>query len=142
MKPFDIGDHNDSKIQVFNRYIEDEVNNRVLLERFLGLEGFKVYTAETGWEGVDKAIEILPDIFLIDFNLPDIDGREVIEILNRQTETRNIPKIILSGAIIQKKIASPGNPDFFIQKPVDVDKLAEKLEYAIKHVKNSPLFML
>lgn len=123
-------------------YIEDEVNNRVLIERFLGLEGFKVYTVETGQEGLDKANEILPDVFLIDFNLPDIDGCEVIEILNRRAETRNIPKIIFSGTIIQKNIASRGTPDFFIQKPVDVDKLAEKLKYAIKHVNDSPLFTL
>lgn len=123
-------------------YIEDELNNRVLIERFLELEGFKVYTVETGQEGLDKADEILPDVFLIDFNLPDIDGYEVIEILNRRAETQNIPKIIFSGSIIENKIASPGNPDFFIQKPVDVDKLADKLEYAIKYAKNSPLFKL
>ena len=123
-------------------YIEDELNNRVLIERFLGFEGFKVYTVETGREGLDKADEILPDVFLIDFNLPDIDGCEVIKILNRRAETQNIPKIIFSGTIIQNKIASPGNPDFYIQKPVDVDTLADKLKYAIKHAKDSPLFTL
>ena len=123
-------------------YIEDELNNRVLIERFLGFEGFKVYTVETGREGLDKADEILPDVFLIDFNLPDIDGCEVIEILNRRAETQNIPKIIFSGTIIQNKIPSPVNPDFFIQKPVDVDTLADKLKYAIKNFKDSPLFTL
>lgn len=123
-------------------YIEDELDNRVLIERFLGFEGFQVYTVETGQEGLDKAGEILPDVFLIDFNLPDINGYEIIKVLNDRHETRDIPKIIFTAHIVQKERASSGGPDFFIQKPVDIDTLAQKLQYAIEHPKDDKRFVL
>ena len=123
-------------------YIEDEIENRILIERFLGFEGFQVYTVETGQEGLYKAGEVLPDVFLIDFNMPDINGYEIIKVLNDRTETRNTPKIIFSAHIAQKKRASSGGPDFFIQKPVDIDTLAEKLKYAIEHPRDDKKFVL
>ena len=123
-------------------YIEDELDNRILIERFLGFEGFQVYTVETGQEGLEKAGEILPDVFLIDFNLPDINGYEIIKVLNDRNETRNIPKIIFTAHIVQKERAASGGPDFFIQKPVDIDTLAQKLQYAIEHPKDSKKFVL
>ncbi len=124
-------------------YIEDEIDNRILVERFLGFEGYKVLTVETGQEGLDKTNEILPDVFLIDFNLPDINGYELIKILNDRVETRNIPKIIFSATLIQKKRTSQGGPDFYIQKPVDVSKLGQKIQYAIEHAKdNGHMFVL
>ncbi len=114
-------------------YIEDEPDNRILVERFLGFEGFQVYTAETGQEGVDKASEILPDVLLIDFNLPDINGFEVIRILSSYDQTRGIPKIIFSATIVKKEKAPPEGPIFYIQKPVDIALLAEKIKYAIEN---------
>ena len=113
-----------------------------MIERFLGFEGFNVFTVETGQEGLDKAGEILPDVFLIDFNLPDINGYEIIKVLNDQANTRNIPKVIFTAHIVQKERASSGGPDFFIQKPVDIDTLADKLKYAIEHYPDSKKFVL
>ncbi len=123
-------------------YIDDDQDNRVLIERFLTFEGFMVYTAKTGQEGLDKAGEVLPDVFLIDFNLPDINGYAIIKVLNDQAETQHIPKVIFSANVVQKKRASAGGPDFFIQKPVDINTLAEKLEYAIQHPSDDKRFAL
>ena len=113
-------------------YIEDHPDNRTLVKRFLEFEGFVVHTAQTGLEGVAAASDLRPDILLVDVNLPDISGFEVIKRLNQQPTTKAIPKIAFSAGIIKKKRASLQDPDYFIQKPVDIDSLAGKLRYAIE----------
>jgi CheY-like chemotaxis protein len=120
-------------------YIEDNQDNRVLVERFLEFEGFKVYSVETGQKGLDKASEILPDVFLIDVNLPDISGYEVVDILNSRIETRDIPKIVFTASDIQQEHI-PGTEFnyYFIQKPVDVNTLAEKIRSTIQHSAGNP----
>ncbi len=123
-------------------YIEDEPDNRTLVERFLQFEGFTVYTAENGQLGLDKAKQIVPDIFLIDFNLPDINGYDIIKVLNDDKRTELVPKILFSANIVQKERAPTGGPDFFIQKPVDISTLAKKLHYAIERPKDGEKFIL
>jgi two-component system phosphate regulon response regulator PhoB len=120
-------------------YIEDNQDNRVLVERFLEFEGFTVYSAENGQMGLDKASELLPDVLLIDLNLPDISGYEVVDILNDRLETRDIPKIVFSASDIKQE-QIPG-VDFnysFIQKPIDVNTLAERIKSAIQHSPDNP----
>jgi two-component system cell cycle response regulator DivK len=117
-------------------YIEDNQDNRVLVERFLAFEGFKVYSVETGQKGLDKAPEILPDAFLIDVDLPDISGHEVVDILNHRIETQHIPKIVFTADDMIREGSLKTTFNYFIRKPVDVNTLAAKIEYAIQHPHN------
>ncbi len=119
-------------------YIDDNEDNRTLLERFLSFEGFEVCSVGTGQEGLNKSKEFIPDVFLIDINLPDISGYEVIEILNKRTETQHIPKIAFS-AMSDKKVRTllPSGPIFFLPKPVDVDTLGDKIRDVICHPDSS-----
>jgi CheY-like chemotaxis protein len=117
-------------------YIDDNCDNRVLVERFLAYEGFEIYSAETGQQGLEQASRILPDVFLIDLNLPDMSGYEIVEILNNQTETQNIPKIIFSATDIEPTEKRIGF-NYFLPKPLDVNTLAKKLVYAIQHPNGS-----
>ena len=116
-------------------YIEDNADNRNLVERFLKFEGFEVYSAENGRQGLDKAFEVLPDVCLIDVNLPDINGYEVVKTLNNHPETQNIPKIIFSANDVEPEGEGIGFY-YFLPKPVDVNTLATKLEYAVEHPPN------
>jgi len=124
-------------------YIEDNFQNRILIQRFLEFEGFEVYSAETGQEGLKRSKEILPDLFLVDLNLPDMSGVEVIEVLSNQAETRNIPKIAFSGegAYTARK-ALPEGRIYYMAKPVDMDKLADKLRFAMTCPDNKKTFVL
>ena len=94
-----------------------------------------VVSAENGQGGVDKAIEVLPDVCLIDVNLPDISGYDVVKTLNNRPDTQNIPKIIFSANDIEQEQEEVGF-HYFLPKPVDVNTLAEKLKYAIKNPPN------
>ncbi|RPI70368.1 MAG: response regulator [Desulfobacteraceae bacterium] len=117
-------------------YIDDNDDNRTLVERFLGYEGFEVYSANTAQSGLAQAAEIIPDIFLIDLHLPDMSGYDVVDVLNNRCETQHIPKIIFSANDVQLTEKKAGF-DYFIQKPLDINTLAEKLEYAIQHPANN-----
>jgi two-component system cell cycle response regulator DivK len=112
-------------------YIDDNGDNRSLIERFLKFEGFEVHSVENGQDGVMQAAQVLPDILLIDINLPDISGYEVVDILNSRTETCDIPKVIFSAGDIKRDGLTKF--DYFIQKPLDVNTLAAKLQYAIQN---------
>lgn len=124
-------------------YIEDNFQNRILIQRFLEFEGFEVYSAETGQEGLKRSKEILPDVFLVDLNLPDMSGVEVIRALSNQAETRDIPKIAFSGeGAYTARQALPAGRIFYMAKPVDMDQLADKLRFAMTCPDNSETFVL
>ncbi|MDM8527670.1 response regulator [Anaerolineales bacterium HSG24] len=125
-------------------YIEDNLENRILIKRFLSFEGFDVLLAENGQEGLDRADEVLPDLFLIDLNLPDMSGHEVVNRLIKRETTRTIPKVIFSAGSLQqvKENVPIGKPIFFLRKPVDIDKLADKLKFALHCPDNTKKFIL
>ena len=83
-----------------------------MVERFLGFEGFEVYSAGTGQKGLEQVEEVIPDVFLIDLNLPDMNGYEIVDVLNDRAETVSIPKIIFSATDFQSTQSS-ANFDYF-----------------------------
>ena len=113
-------------------YIDDNWDNRILVERFLGFEGFEVYSAGTGQKGLEQVDKVIPDVFLIDLNLPDMNGYEIVDVLNNRIETEHIPKIIFS-ATDYESTQSPVKFDYYLTKPLDISTLAERIEYAIRH---------
>ena len=58
-------------------HIEDDPNNRRLVQKLLGAAGHEVIEAEGGVQGIQLARETLPDLVLVDINIPDLDGYEV-----------------------------------------------------------------
>jgi CheY-like chemotaxis protein len=117
-------------------YIDDNCDNRILVERFLGFEGFEVYSAGTGQKGLAQVEEVIPDVFLIDLNLPDMNGYEIVEVLNNRAETESIPKIIFSATDFQSTQSSV-KFDYFLTKPLDINTLAERIRFAIQNPNGS-----
>lgn len=63
----------------------------------LDLEGFKVLEATTGLQGLKVAQKELPDLILLDLNLPELSGFEVLSQLKRDDSTKNIKVLILTN---------------------------------------------
>lgn len=71
-----------------------------LLEMYstkLELEGFKVYNATNGIQGLKVAQREIPDLILLDLNLPEMDGFEVLEHLKNSPDTKNVLVVVLTN---------------------------------------------
>lgn len=74
---------------------------------------------------VANEIELLPDLILLDINLPKIDGKEVLQYIKNNAFLQKIPVVILttSSSETDMKAAYDYDANCFISKPVDFDKL-------------------
>jgi CheY-like chemotaxis protein len=77
--------------------VDDNEKNRRLISDVLGAAGFRTLEATSGAEGIALADEHLPDVILMDFRLPDMDGAAVARELAVRTRTTPIPVVALSS---------------------------------------------
>ncbi len=105
-------------------YIEDNISNLQLVEQILETHrpSINLITNMYGKNAVQFAIDYTPDLILLDLNLPDIHGSEVLKLLQAELRTAEIPVIILSADAMTKQIEQlmkAGAEDYLI-KPIDV----------------------
>jgi DNA-binding response OmpR family regulator len=77
--------------------VEDDAQTASFYSVHLLSEGFQVSIAREGSEGIDKATEFLPDIIILDLNMPRMNGLEVLSALKKNKYTRDIPVIIVTA---------------------------------------------
>jgi DNA-binding response OmpR family regulator len=105
--------------------IDDEPGMRSLMRRGLGLAGFEVQTAEDGELGLELVQSYLPDLVMLDLNMPGLDGFETLERLSL-LEPR--PKIIvLSGRDEPEDRARTVKANGFLVKPISFDALLDMI---------------
>lgn len=110
-------------------YIEDDLQNRVLVRRVLEASGFSILEAENGTIGLQMAQEELPDLILMDINLPEMDGYEVTSRLKQIEALAHIPIVAMTANVMKgdrEKTLAAGCSGY-IQKPIDVDLLPEQI---------------
>jgi len=103
--------------------IEDNLSNLRLVEVILGSRpGIELLPAMQGSIGLDLARRLKPDLILLDLNLPDMSGKEVLERLRRSEETRSIPVIVVSADATPQRMEHllSGGADAYLTKPLDV----------------------
>jgi DNA-binding response OmpR family regulator len=114
--------------------IDDLPENVFMLQDRLEHEGYEVLTAYDGRTGIDKAVEELPDLILLDVMMPDITGIEVCKNLVENGKTKNIPIILVtakSGAEDTKEGLEAGAFDY-IKKPFNRIELLARVNSALK----------
>lgn len=109
--------------------VEDNEDNLYMLQRRLTRAGFEVKIAMNGAQGVDWAKTLLPDLIVMDLNLPGLDGFEATRQLKGQPETKHIPIIVLSAHDREKnrEKALAAGCDEFETKPTDFEELIRKI---------------
>ncbi len=97
---------------------------------FLRSSGYRVSTAADGAEAIEKAEQLLPDLIVLDLELPRISGFDVARRLRSNPETRSIPMIAATGYshIRQLDRARDAGFDQIVVKPCDPDLLIEEIE--------------
>ena len=105
--------------------VEDLKNNRDLVRRILESQGYKVVDAENGLEGVSKAVEISPDLILMDINLPDIDGFSAVTKIRSYPQLASVPIVALTARNVSDDVerAIAIGCDGYLSKPFGVKDL-------------------
>jgi protein-histidine pros-kinase len=112
-------------------YIEDNLSNLQLVEHVLSRrEGVTLITAMRPGLGLDLAGEHHPDLVLLDLDLPDMPGEEVIRRLRAEPSTAHVPVVILSADARPSQIHRllDKGARHFLTKPLDVRELLELLD--------------
>ncbi len=122
----------DTKTALVALVIDDESQIRRLLRITLEANGYKVFEATTGEEGVREAAHRRPDVILLDLGLPDIEG---ITVLKRIREWSQVPIIILSvRERDEDKVAVlDSGADDYVTKPFSSTELLARLRVALRH---------
>ncbi len=115
--------------------IEDDSATAQSIELMLQSEGFNVYTTDLGEEGVDLGKLYDYDIILLDLNLPDMSGYEVLKTL--RVSKVSTPILILSGlAGIDDKVRGLGfGADDYMTKPFHKDELVARIQAIVRRSK-------
>ena len=104
-------------------YIEDNVANIRLIERILKIRPrLTLATSTDGESGLAQARELQPDLIVLDVNLPDINGDEVLSRLQLDPATADIPVIFLSADATERQISRlvKAGAAAYVTKPLDV----------------------
>ncbi|CAN5318405.1 cell cycle two-component system response regulator CtrA [soil metagenome] len=122
--------------------IEDDSATAQSIELMLKTEGFNVYTTDLGEEGIDLGKIYDYDLILLDLNLPDMSGLDVL----RQLRVSRIdtPVMILSGtAEIDMKVKSfGGGADDYMTKPFHKDELVARIHAVVRRSKGHAQSMI
>jgi CheY-like chemotaxis protein len=112
-------------------YIEDDIANVTLVERILQLRpGLTMKHSTTGRAGVETAALHHPRLILLDLNLPDIHGAEVLQLLQNAPQTSQIPVVVLSANAAPTQIERllTAGARNYLTKPFDLDHFLAVLD--------------
>lgn len=115
-------------------YVEDNDDNLYMLTLWFDVAGgYEIVSAPDGAAGIAMATAELPDLILMDLNLPEIDGWEATRRLKADPATRDIPIIALTAHAMagDREKALATGCDEFETKPIDFDRLLPKVERLI-----------
>jgi two-component system, OmpR family, KDP operon response regulator KdpE len=112
--------------------IEDELQIRRFLRATLSGQGYRLFEATTGADGLIEVASRQPDVVIVDLGLPDMDGLEVIR---RLREWTTVPVIVLSarGQERDKVTALDAGADDYVSKPFGAGELLARIRVALRH---------
>ncbi|HSH89682.1 MAG TPA: ATP-binding protein [Ramlibacter sp.] len=119
-------------------YVEDNPANLELVEQLVARRrDLRLLSASEGNLGIEYARACLPEVILMDINLPGLSGIEAMKILRADPSTAHIPIIALSANAIPRDIEKGLEAGFFdyITKPIKVARFMEALDAALVHAK-------
>lgn len=109
--------------------VEDNEAERMLISTYLRQQGYRLYQAHDGLDGINKARLLVPDLILMDADMPGCNGYHACKILTQDAATREVPIIFLSAhaAPSQRVEGLLAGAVDYIAKPFDFDEVRLRL---------------
>jgi DNA-binding response OmpR family regulator len=106
---------------------DDDPGIRELLVLNLRAEGFVVDDVDNGIDACARAVELRPDLVVLDVMMPGRDGLGVLEALRADEATADIPVVLLTAKCTDDEVWAgwQAGADYYITKPFDVDELIQ-----------------
>ncbi|MBC8161196.1 MAG: hybrid sensor histidine kinase/response regulator [Roseiflexaceae bacterium] len=111
-------------------YIEDNADNQRLVSRVLEARGFRILIADDGPRGIDLAEQSMPELVLVDMNIPSLDGYETATRLRSMPHLRTTPIVALTADVqpgTRERTLAAGC-DGYISKPIDPRQLPQQVQ--------------
>jgi len=115
-------------------YVEDNPDNRMLIRRILGAEGYTVREAPSAGEALEVLKTLHPDLILMDINMPEMDGYTLTARIRSLPNMGMVPIVALTANVMKgaRERSLEAGCDGYIQKPIDIDLIANQVERFMK----------
>jgi two-component system, OmpR family, response regulator len=110
--------------------VDDDPDIIEMLVDLLQADGrFEVKTAKTGYDAGLLTQQFNPDVMILDYMLPDINGNTVLQTVRKNPELAHIKVILVSGVVNQEEVQAllAAGANDFIKKPFDIDHLIKRI---------------
>lgn len=109
--------------------VDDSLTVRKITSRLLTRVGYEVVTAKDGVDALEKLVDMLPDVMLLDVEMPRMDGFELTKQLRRDSKTRNLPIIMITSRTADKhrNYALELGVNEYLGKPYQENELLENI---------------
>lgn len=110
--------------------VDDSDDAREVYAALLSAWGFRVAEASTGREAVDLAVDLLPDVILMDLSMPELDGLDATRLIKRDARTRHIPVLLFTCHDFDDHVreARQAGCDAFLAKPCSPDVVRREIQ--------------
>lgn len=118
--------------------VEDETDIRESLLDLLSMKGFEVYTATNGKEGLFMATTLKPELIVSDIMMPEMNGLELLEIIQKNNELANTPFVFLTARAEHVNLREGMNlgADDYLTKPVKNQELLDVINRRLAKSEN------
>ena len=118
--------------------VDDEQNIVDLLSIVLKGEGYDVNTAVDGLEALRKIRDSKPDLVILDINMPQLDGWNVLSSLRASDDTRSLPVLMCTNKDLVRDVerAETLGATGYIPKPFEINRVVEKIRNTLKTLPN------
>jgi two-component system cell cycle response regulator DivK len=115
-------------------YVEDNKDNRNLVRRVLMSEGYIYFEAVNAAEAMKTLDEVIPDLILMDINMPDVDGFTLTAQIKMKPGFENIPVVALTANVMRgdREKSLEAGCDGYIQKPIDIDTISDQIQHYLR----------
>lgn len=114
---------------------DDEVHTTIMLERIFEREGFEVKSVHDGLAALEAAERLVPDLILLDIQMPGMNGFDVLRSLRQNQRTLMIPTILITAKARQPADVAHGlnlGADDYVQKPFEPRELVARVQSKIR----------
>lgn len=108
-------------------FVDDDALTLKMLCRIAEIEGHEPLTARSGAEALERAATLKPDLILLDMQMPDQDGLEVLKALRAQPQTTTTPVAVLSAGyeLDAAEAVRAAGGQAYLTKPLEIDALRQ-----------------